>query len=181
MRIIGALNHYLMSSIIIGLIIFCLLKVLEILLKKIIKKEHAECRLITCIFQFIFIVYLVGVLSITGGYIVFIEGFPEFFMSANLIPVVNTIQDIIGNPPEMISQIGYNIALFVPFGFLLPYSFPNNKWNWKRVLLFSVITILIVEGLEFLSGRYFDVDDIIINGTGSLLGYGAYQIIHVGK
>lgn len=69
------------------------------------------------------------------------EGFPEFFMDANLIPIVNTIQDIIGNPSEMISQIGYNIALFIPFGFLVPYSFPKNKWDWKRILLFSLRAI----------------------------------------
>lgn len=177
MRIIGVLNHYLLSAIIIGLIIFWLIKVLEIIIKKI-KKAPIEFNLTTCIFQLIFIIYLVGVSFVTGAYLFFIDGFSYLFMSPNLVPLVNTIQDFSNHPVEVTEQIGYNVVLFVPFGFLVPYCFPHIKWGWKRILLLSLIVILTVEGLEFFSGRYFDIDDLIVNGLGALLGYLAQRIIN---
>ena len=37
--------------------------------------------------------------------------------------------------------------------------------------------VAIIEILEFFSGRYMDVDDLIINTIGSLIGYIVYKIM----
>ena len=90
---------------------------------------------------------------------------------------VTTIQDITENPSGMLEQIIYNIALFVPFGFLLHMSVPEINWNLKKIVLSGLIMVFVVEGLEYLTGRYFDIDDFIVNSIGVILGYYIYLIL----
>lgn len=180
MRVIGALRHYLFPSIQIAFFIFLFLSAFCIIYR-LIRKEKIELYFYTWILRYIFTVYLVGVLFMTSEFAFFTDGLPDCFVSPNLIPIFYTIQDIISNPAEMLSQIIYNIILFVPFGFLLPCSFPKKQWNGKIVLYYSIGTVFLVEGLEFISGRYFDIDDFLINGLGTFIGYSFYKIIIVIK
>lgn len=73
-------------------------------------------------------------------------------------------------------QPAFNLLLTLPFGFYLRYYF---RRNWKQVLLMSFGLSLFFE-LTQLSGLYFiyprpyrlfDVDDLIVNTAGGLLGY----------
>lgn len=73
-------------------------------------------------------------------------------------------------------QIVFNILLLVPFGVYLRYYF---KRPWWQVLIFSFLYSLFFE-LTQLSGlygiykypyRFFDVDDLICNTSGGVLGY----------
>ena len=75
-----------------------------------------------------------------------------------------------------------NIALFVPFGFLFP--FVSEKRNFKRsvnffvTLLVTVLFCILIEGIQLVSKvGVFDVDDIIMNTFGSVVGYGLYRIV----
>ena len=176
MRIIGALRHYLFPSIKIAFFIFLFLAGFYIIYK-LIRKEKIELYFHTWILQYIFTVYLVGVFFMTSGFEIFTNGLPSFFASPNLIPIFYTIQDMLNNPGEMLSQIFYNIILFIPFGFLLPCSFPNKQWNLKRILYYSLAAIFLVEGMELISGRYFDIDDFFINNLGAFIGYVIYKVI----
>ena len=73
-------------------------------------------------------------------------------------------------------QVLYNIILFVPFGIYLRYYF---KFSFKKTVLYSFLLSLFFEltqlsGLYFIyprSYRLFDVDDLIVNTLGGLLGY----------
>ena len=148
MRVIGALRHFLFPSIKIAFFIFLFLAGFYIIYK-LIRKEKIELHFHTWILQYIFTVYLVGVFFMTSGFEIFTNGLPSFFASPNL---------------------------FIPFGFLLPCSFPNKQWNVKRILCYSLGAIFLVEGMEFISGRYFDIDDFFINGLGAFIGYTIYKI-----
>ncbi len=70
----------------------------------------------------------------------------------------------------------FNIILTIPFGAYLHYYF---KFSWKKTLLYSFLLSLFFE-LTQLSGLYFiyprgyrlfDVDDLILNTCGGLIGY----------
>ncbi|MFJ4873926.1 VanZ family protein [Streptomyces sp. NPDC088745] len=69
-------------------------------------------------------------------------------------------------------QVGGNILLGVPFGVLLPILGPR-RWRFVRMLLATVVVIVLVELAQgaIVTGRTFDVDDVIMNTTGALLGY----------
>ncbi|WP_318152552.1 VanZ family protein [Paenibacillus terricola] len=68
----------------------------------------------------------------------------------------------------MLNLLG-NIVLFVPFGLLLPLSAKLNPIVWT--LLFAA-SITMLELLQLVTKRgMFDVDDIILNVFGFLIGY----------
>lgn len=69
-------------------------------------------------------------------------------------------------------QIGGNVLLGVPFGVLLPVLGPR-RWRFLRMLLVTVVVIVLVELAQgaIVAGRAFDVDDVIMNTAGALIGY----------
>ncbi len=70
----------------------------------------------------------------------------------------------------------FNLAMFVPFGIYLRYYF---KCSWGKTLLLSFFLSLFFEltqltGLYFIyprSYRLFDVDDLMINTLGGMIGF----------
>ncbi|MGY1495636.1 VanZ family protein [Streptomyces sp. QTS52] len=77
--------------------------------------------------------------------------------------------------PEMrdaIRQIGGNLVLGVPFGILMPVIAPRTR-GVLRVVFLTAFVMLMVEVAQgaMITGRAFDVDDVILNTTGALIGY----------
>ncbi len=78
--------------------------------------------------------------------------------------------------------VAFNLFMFVPFGMYLGYYFKCNK---KQVLWYSFLLSLFFEitqltGLYFIYPypyRIFDVDDLLINTLGGLLGYALMGIL----
>lgn len=69
-------------------------------------------------------------------------------------------------------QVGGNVLLGVPFGALVPVLGPRTG-GLPRVLLLTAVVMLLVELAQgaLITGRAFDVDDVILNTTGALLGH----------
>ncbi|MYX71702.1 VanZ family protein [Streptomyces sp. SID3915] len=69
-------------------------------------------------------------------------------------------------------QAGGNLLLGVPFGVLLPILVPRRLRMIRMVLLTALVMAVIelVQG-ALVTGRAFDIDDVILNTTGALLGY----------
>ncbi|MBM7692711.1 glycopeptide antibiotics resistance protein [Peribacillus deserti] len=64
-----------------------------------------------------------------------------------------------------------NILAFVPFGLLVPLIWRKIN-NWKHLFLFSILTTLSVEILQLLfKVGVFDIDDMILNVIGSMIGF----------
>ena len=67
-----------------------------------------------------------------------------------------------------------NMLLFVPYGIFIA-KYVDLKQPFV-VLMISFITSLSIEVIQFLIGRVFDVDDIILNVAGCLLGYALFRL-----
>ncbi|WP_329034506.1 VanZ family protein [Streptomyces sp. NBC_00178] len=69
-------------------------------------------------------------------------------------------------------QAGGNILLGTPFGVLLPILVPR-RLRMLRMTLLTVLVMAVVELTQgaLVAGRAFDIDDVILNTTGALLGY----------
>lgn len=105
-------------------------------------------------------------------------------MKTNLTPffTINNYLNVLQNYPDspeygkcLIELFG-NVLMFVPAGWLLPKLFaPMRKFFY--FLLTCLLAITFVEALQLLTllGR-FDVDDIILNIAGMLIGYIIYAI-----
>ncbi|MGW4838012.1 VanZ family protein [Streptomyces globisporus] len=69
-------------------------------------------------------------------------------------------------------QAGGNVLLGVPFGLLLPFFVPR-RLRMIRTVLLAAVAMAVVELIQgaLVQGRAFDIDDVILNTTGALLGY----------
>lgn len=73
---------------------------------------------------------------------------------------------------DAVRQIGGNVLLGVPFGVLVPVVAPKTR-GVLRVLLLTATVMLLVEFAQgaLVTGRAFDIDDVILNTSGALIGY----------
>ena len=62
-----------------------------------------------------------------------------------------------------------NIAMFLPLGFFLP--FVTERVNRKNIFVVAVAVPFIVELLQMVFGRSFDIDDLICNFIGIVVGF----------
>lgn len=86
---------------------------------------------------------------------------------------------------EHIDTVGYgyvlvniagNIAAFMPFGFLLPLI-TERRMHTGKVLCYSFLLTICAETIQLLSRTgAFDVDDLILNTAGGVLGYWCYVL-----
>ncbi|MET8731452.1 VanZ family protein [Streptomyces parvus] len=69
-------------------------------------------------------------------------------------------------------QAGGNLLLGVPFGLLLPFFVPR-RLRMIRTTLLTAVAMCVVELIQgaLVQGRAFDIDDVILNTAGALLGY----------
>lgn len=96
---------------------------------------------------------------------------------ANLVPFKTILPYLLGEGGFIIAfiNIAGNIALLIPVGFLLPFVYRGI--TWKRLLVIAIATGLTIESMQaLLHVGIFDIDDVILNGLGVMLGFWAYVI-----
>ncbi len=96
----------------------------------------------------------------------------EFASSGiNFIPFREMTRYEIASKAFFYNVIG-NIAVFIPFGFIVA-DFVKAK-KIRHVIIPCIIVSLSVEIIQLFIGRAFDVDDVILNTLGGLLGFIIY-------
>lgn len=95
----------------------------------------------------------------------------------NVIPFKTIIDLLVKAPGGILLQIGGNVLLFMPMGFFLPLIFKKIS-SCRKILLVSFICSLSIEltqlAISLMYGftyKYCDIDDIILNTLGGLLGF----------
>lgn len=69
-----------------------------------------------------------------------------------------------------------NIVVFIPFGFLFPYVIKRGR-NFLVMLFHAFLLVLGIEVFQLFSAfGAFDVDDILLNCFGAVIGYLFYLI-----
>ena len=75
------------------------------------------------------------------------------------------------NSPFWISQAFGNLLLLLPVGLFGPIALPwLNRW-WRVLLVALVISACIETAQLYIPERSADVDDVMLNTLGALLGY----------
>ena len=73
-------------------------------------------------------------------------------------------------------NLGGNVLCFMPFGFFVPWLWKHMD-RWYLAVLLSLYLSLLIELTQlFLKVGSFDVDDLLLNTTGGILGYLCYKI-----
>lgn len=99
------------------------------------------------------------------------------FRSVNLVPLRTISSQLRWAGRIAIINLAANLIAFMPFGFLLPLSYPRTAGFWS-VLALSLALTLGIETFQLVTFTgSFDVDDILLNVIGSLLGYGVFRLL----
>ena len=93
-------------------------------------------------------------------------GFFDLNLRANFVPDFFTHMD---------RERCANVILFLPFGIL--YPFYKQDASWKRTVWAGSVFSLIIEIMQPLFDRAFDINDIILNIIGVLISATAFYII----
>lgn len=74
--------------------------------------------------------------------------------------MLNSFENLVGN-----------VVVFIPFGFLLPYVLKRGR-NFLVMLFNAFLFVLSIEVFQLFSAfGAFDVDDILLNCLGAVIGY----------
>ena len=92
---------------------------------------------------------------------------------SNFIPFKEIFRYQIGSRLFIKNIVG-NILLFLPYGYFTSY-YLNNKKLWPTALL-TIIVSFTIETVQLKIGRTFDVDDIILNTCGGIIGCFIYSL-----
>ena len=106
------------------------------------------------------------VLYLNAMYI--LVGVPEYVYitwdpDLNWIPLQNFVHS------NVIGMV-LNVVMFVPLGFLLPACFSRYR-KWHRTLIAGFLTSLTVECIQLFTFRVTDVDDLLMNTLGAVIGF----------
>lgn len=96
----------------------------------------------------------------------------------NFIPFATIGPYLLGYKGWIIAGINLigNVALLIPLGFLLPLIYPNM--TWKKSILLGILSGLVIEVLQvILHVGIFDIDDVILNALGFVVGYGIFVLL----
>jgi glycopeptide antibiotics resistance protein len=92
-------------------------------------------------------------------------------------PFRNTIFFVHRGGRAMVVNVLGNLAAFVPLGVLWPIL-RNGRTSAGRIVLLAAGVSLLIESLQYLSARRIaDVDDVLLNAAGGLIGYGLYWFV----
>lgn len=128
-----------------------------------LRKKQEKIFISSMLWRFTFLFYLYLVIDVTGvGTLEDIFSYPELIRpeEINLIP----FQSGVG----LLNIL--NIIMFAPLGFLLPLIWEQCRKLWSTALLGFQLSLMI-ELLQLFNRRATDIDDLLMNTVGALIGF----------
>ena len=113
--------------------------------------------------KLIFAFYAIALFSVVGVPAV---GIFQMDFGLNLIPFA----DIVNSPFAYMKNTILNIILFIPMGFFVPAVWKNYR-SFKTMFFMGLAVSLGIELLQIFTFRLTDIDDLITNTAGTVLGY----------
>ena len=183
----GILRHFIaqmLPSLILASIVFVIVRMIMLVRRKRLN------RVINWLYEIgllVLVVFAAGLASQTiipsfyvhqGNIGIMGQNFEDLAHMSNFVPFnkINEIKQAIGRDlwSYVIVEVGGNIAMFIPFGFVLPLL-------WQKFERFGMIAgtcfaiSLVIELVQFVNPlRATDVDDLIMNTLGGTIGYLLY-------
>lgn len=94
--------------------------------------------------------------------------------TSNIIPFKEIFRYSFGSRLFIKNILG-NIILFMPYGYFVSYYLKSHKA--LPICLLTIIVSTTIEIVQLKIGRTFDIDDIILNTCGGIIGYLLYSSI----
>ena len=133
-----------------------------------IVREKPKFSLYKDILVYLFIIYILCLF-----YVVTFQDVS--WSTSNFIPFKEIFRYSFGSKLFIKNVLG-NMIMFIPFGFFVSYFLKLDKVYIIGIVL--LITSVTIEWTQLVIGRVFDIDDIILNLVGGIIGYYIYRFVH---
>ena len=130
-------------------------------------KNKKELIIYRELFSLLFIIYILCLF-----YIVTFQDVS--WSTSNYVPFHEMFRYQFGSRLFVKNVIG-NMLLFVPYGFFAAYILKLERP--RAVIILSLLVSITIELTQLSIGRVFDIDDIILNFVGAMLGYYIYHLL----
>jgi len=130
----------------------------------------------------------IGIIRQLGGLFWFCSVFLILFatiifaMPFNLSPTYRTFNITLfywvnyPNPMHrLFSEVVPNVLMFIPFGIFTPVVFKKMRKFYKMAVLALLLTVGI-EVTQYFIGRTADINDVLANFIGGVVGYGVFMV-----
>ncbi len=98
-----------------------------------------------------------------------------FPLRINLKPLVHILR--YETRRDVFLNVIGNVSMFIPTGIILPILYPKLRSFWKTVAVGALLSLCIeIIQLPF-SVRATDIDDLILNTLGVVIGYAIYAVV----
>jgi len=134
------------------------------------KKKGVSYTRYSFITMVMFAVYLVGVYHFTGAGTIY-DGLMYQFEwrkdQFNWIPFSNNM--------DVVAYI-LNVVLFIPLGLFVPIIWQKlNKFS--KIITMGFLFTILIEASQLLNNRRTDIDDILLNVLGAVVGFGLFKLL----
>lgn len=142
-------------------------------------KKHKRIQFISVILFYFYMLALVYFLLLSDGF-GRLSVYEDYHY--NLIPFQEIKRfilywKVIDDPFLVTMNLFGNIIAFVPFGALIRWVI-NRSVRWYQVLGYTFLLSLSVEVLQLIAKvGVFDVDDLLLNSFGGLIGFWVYYLL----
>ena len=144
--------------------------VIFILLNRKSRKKNCNMGRWHPLLVFIFTFYVFCVFLVTGAGTIF------ELLRCNIAVKIGGINFIPFSGFDTVSY-GLNILMLVPLGFLLPFIWPATAKLICTVLYGFSFSVLIEVSQLFTTARTTDIDDVLMNTLGALIGYLLFRLL----
>ncbi|MGE8081419.1 VanZ family protein [Peribacillus loiseleuriae] len=162
-----------------------------------LKKKQKRIRVINELLMLIFVLYIVGLASQTivpywdmgiitdTGEFYFNIHLSNEISKVNLIPF-HTLSQYFFETNTNVSDwssvsllnITANFLLFSPIGFFVPLIW-KKCFSFKNVFFLGLTVTCLVEIVQLFIGRSTDIDDVMLNTIGVIIGYGIFSLLNL--
>ena len=130
--------------------------------------HHKKITIYKEIFALIFIIYMLLLFELLTA------TDTNTYHGVNITPFAEISRYQFGSRLFNINVFG-NILIFIPFGMFIA-AYINSKKVFP-VFIVALLTSTVVELVQLKIGRSFDIDDIMLNVIGSIIGYLLYKCL----
>ncbi len=171
--------------------ITCFVGIVYLIIRVVtVKRNKLKVEWLKEIMKLLFTCYLTGLISLVvlpaNFWLSFFDGIllcrwdemlPIFsFGGFNLVPsLIKALSGELTISSWVKTMLIGNIAMFLPLGFFLP--FVTERVNRKNIFVVAIAVPFIVELLQMVFGRSFDIDDLICIFIGIVVGFFIANVI----
>lgn len=132
-------------------------------------KHRQKPKIIKELFSLTFLVYILCLF-----YVVTFQDIDGSWATSNFSPFREMFRYEIGSRLFIKNVLG-NMLMFVPYGFFSSYFLKEKKT--LIIMLLTLIVSFTIEYIQLQIGRVFDIDDIILNVLGGMVGSFIYLVL----